>query len=212
MKLLLSIAYLCLAGFHVALSAAENDDFKVILEPMWKDLENNEKKAEEFGGKWILAGSITFKKRAKDTLHLNKIYLQWRGAPIENLVASLYYKEDDEKFLPIQSNLICDGTWNRGLQTLLLDFEEKKTLGPTNIYYLVLTVPNNLEIIIKDGSFNLLPNALPEPYKVVTKKRKFSLAYNNLPALKDTHFALNPSYATQVTIDVVEATHQSPNR
>src|SRR5580658_9675791 len=103
MKYFLLFAIFCITAI---LSASERENFQVLLEPLWEDLENNAQKAHDFGGRWILAGSITFKKKAKDTLHLNKIYLQWHGNKIENLIASLYLRDDDEKFLPIQDNLI----------------------------------------------------------------------------------------------------------
>jgi hypothetical protein len=190
-----------------ALCSTEPENFQVLLEPLWKDLENNAQKAQDFGGRWILAGSITFKKRAKDTLHLNKIYLQWKGQTIDGLIASLYLKDDDEKFMPIQDNLVCDGVWSKNNQTLMLNFEEQHTLGPTNIFYLVLTVPTDLELVLKDGSFKLLPSHLPEPYKMAARQNHLSIAYEKLPefpkALGPNRKALHPANCTHVAIDVV---------
>lgn len=69
------------------------DNFTITLEPTWKNLEQRKtKNIRKFGGKWILAGSITFKKKAKDTVTLGKIYLQWHGPTLENVVGSLYKK------------------------------------------------------------------------------------------------------------------------
>jgi len=165
-------------GIWAHLCANDFEDFNVILTAHWQDLESNAQKAEQFGGKWILAGSITFKKKAKDTVHLNRIYLQWEGESIENLVASLYKTETDKPFLPIQENLICDGLWNKAQQTLMLNFDKKETLGFTNTFNLVLTVPEKLEDTLKKGSFDLLPTYLPEPFKVATRKRSLSLTFN----------------------------------
>lgn len=188
------------------LLASEQDNFQVILEPFWQDLENNDQKAQEFGGKWILAGSITFKKKAKDTLHLRKIYLQWHGKNIENLNATLYLKDDDEKFLPIQDNVVCDGIWNKAQQTIMLNFEEDHTLGPTNIFYLVLTVPKKIEPILKKGYFALLPTYLPEPYKMVARKKPLSIAYNNMSIYQPDYPKKDfPHQTTQMAIDVVHS-------
>lgn len=154
------------------------EDFNVILQAQWQDLEHNAPKAKDFGGKWILAGSITFKKKVKDTVHLSKLYLQWQGKSIENLVASLYRKNNEDKFMPIQENLICDGQWNKTQQTLLLNFDKRETLGPVNTYYLVLTVPDVLEPTLKKGSFDVMVASLPEPFKDCAHYNSLSLAFN----------------------------------
>jgi hypothetical protein len=178
MKRLLWVLIAC-SSVHAATPA---HDFNIIVQAQWQDLENNEQRVKDFGGKWILAGSITFKKKAKDTVHLSKLYLQWQGSKIENLVASLYRKTDETKFLPIQENLICDGLWNKSDQTLILNFERKETLGPVNTYYLVLTVPETLEPTIKQGSFDVLVACLPAPFQE-TIHDKLSIAYGK-PKLK----------------------------
>lgn len=165
-----------------ALLPSHLNDFNVILEAKWQNLEEGSPKKEDFGGQWILAGSIIFKKKAKDTVRLSKIYLQWHGTPIDNLMASLYINDDDKKFLPIQDNLVCDGLWNKTRQTLILNFEKKFTLGPTNIFNLVLTVPKELEATLQQGSFDLLTVYLPEPYKIATHDRRLSLTFNKLPS------------------------------
>lgn len=149
--------------------------------PQWQDLESNEKKVKEFGGKWILAGSITFKKKAKDTVHLHRIYLQWNGDRIESLSGSLYKADADKPFLPIQENLVCDGVWNKCQQTLMLNFDKKETLGFANTFNVVLTVPDQLEETLKSGYFNLMPNYLPEPFKMCARKDPLFLAFNTAP-------------------------------
>lgn len=171
-------AILLVMAMPTVLFSDDLEDFNVILTPQWQDLESNAENAKQFGGKWILAGNITFKKKAKDTVHLNRIYLQWEGSPIDNLVASLYKCEPDKEFLPIQENLICDGLWNKAQQTLMLNFDKKETLGFTNIFNLVLTVPENLEHTLKRGSFDLMPTYLPEPFKICARKRSLSLTFN----------------------------------
>ena len=159
---------------------APANEFSVVLEPKWKNLEQNTKKTKEFGGKWILVGSITFKKNSKEPVNLNKIYLNWQGKNIENLVGSLYKKKSDKDFIPIQDYLICDSAWNKAKQTLILKFDEKQTLGPTTIFYLVLTIPENIETVVKKGSFVIEKEYLPEQFKVYALQHNLPLAlYTN---------------------------------
>lgn len=168
------VGYLC-TSFLTA-SHNELDDFKIILESTWKDLDTDIAQSQEFGGKWILIGSITFRKKAKEVVNLEKLYLHWTGKPLAHLLGSLYKKTTSHDFLPIQDYLVCDGKWNNAQQILMLDFEQKLTLGPTNTFYLVLTVPDNVENIVKEGSFDILDSYLPEPFKECLAQEKHSLA------------------------------------
>lgn len=154
----------------------KTDDFSIIIDSKWQDLEREPAKAKEFGGKLILVGSITLKKRSKEHVALSKIYLRWEGAPIENLVGSLYKKELDKDFHPIEEYLVCDGVWNKNKQRLLLEFDEKQTLGPTNIFYVVLTVPEELEKILKTGRFEIEHSCLPELLQKCTINQELALS------------------------------------
>ena len=155
------------------------ESFNIILKSKWCDLDGNCTKAAEFGGKWILVGSITFKKRCKDPISMETINLHWNGEMIDNLTASLYRKNlDKELFLPIEENLICDGIWNKKKQTLILNFDEKENLAPTTVFYLVLTVPELIEPILKRGAFYLEEQCLPKPFKQCAQNEKLSLAIN----------------------------------
>jgi len=158
------------------------DDYKIILEPIWQDLEGNAARSCEFDGKWILAGSITFRKKAKESVNLSRLYLHWTGAKIGHLLGSLYKKNLDEDFLPIEKNLVCDGTWNTAQQTLMLNFSKQQTLGLTNIFYLVLTVPEHLESTIRHGRFDLVDNCLPESFQPCSVNQKLSLALDTIGA------------------------------
>lgn len=158
------------------------ETFTISLKPKWRCLEEDCKKAAEFGGKWILAGSITFKKRSKDHVFIEMLNLHWNGENLDNLIGSLYRKNlDKELFLPIEENLVCDGIWNKNKQTLVLNFDEKESLAPTTTYYLVLTVPDDIEPILKKGSFYLEEQNLPKPFKQCAQQEKLSLAFNELP-------------------------------
>lgn len=154
------------------------EDFNIIMEPTWKDLEQDPLHAKKFGGKWILVGTITFKKKAQDKVHLHRLYLQWQGPKIENLIGSLYTSESHEEFLPIQDNLVCDGTWNKFQQTLMHNFDEKQLLGWRNNFYLVLTVPDELEPLLKAGKFSLVTTMLPEPFKDCLNDGQLCLDFN----------------------------------
>jgi len=154
------------------------EDFSIILEQKWQNLERNQEKNKEFGGKWILIGSITFEKKSKEFISLDKINLRWNGDNIDNLIGSLYKKYPEKEFIPIQDNLVCDGTWNKSKQLLMLKFDNKLSLGPTTTFYLVLTVPDQIEPIIKKGSFCLEEHCLPDPFKQCARNRQLSIAVN----------------------------------
>ncbi len=155
---------------------SKNDDFTIIIEPKWQDLEREPDKAKEFGGKLILVGSITLKKRSKEHVALSRIYLRWEGQEIDNLVGSLYKKEPDKDFHPIEEYLICDGIWNKSKQRLVFEFDEKQTLGAHNIFYVVLTVPPALEKILKTGRFHIEHSCLPELMQECTKNQELALS------------------------------------
>jgi len=156
------------------------DNFDIVLKSKWQELGCNDNKCADFGGKWILIGSITFKKRSKHPIFVDKINLRWHGENLDNLIASLYRKNSGKEFLAIEQNLICDGQWNPKTQTLILDFDEEEKLAPTNIFYLVLTVPENLEPILKKGHFCLENNCLPRPFKQSAENEKLILAINDV--------------------------------
>ena len=152
-------------------------DCNINLDPMWDNLEHSNTKEKQFGGKWILVGSITFRKKSQQLAKLEKIILQWHGDAIDYLNGSLYKKEPSKAFLPIEDNLLCDGSWNKPEQQLMLDFRDRKqTLGSLNIFYLVFTVPESIEQKLKKGYFYLAPANLPEPFDTKEQDLKLDLA------------------------------------
>jgi len=157
-------------------AASRIDDFVITLDPTWKNLECDHTKCKEFGGKWVIIGSITFRKKAKEPVNLTRLHLQWHGTHLDTLVGSLYKKPDDKDFLAIQENLICDGIWDATKQTLLFNFDQKQTLGLTNVFYVVLTIPDTVEPYIKQGNFELITHYLPEQFQP-TANQQLSLAY-----------------------------------
>ncbi len=159
----------------------KQEPYKVILEAKWQDLETDPNRRQQFGGKWILAGSITFKKRSSDIVFLDEIQLSWKGESLDKLIGSLYEKNDKTaSFLPIEKYLVCDSIWKRSTQQLLLRFNRTLTLGAVNTFYLVLTVPETIEDKLKNGYFYIEQNGLPMPYRNYVKDHKLSLALNDL--------------------------------
>lgn len=161
-----------------------SDDFKIILEPCWLDLDVStiEKQATS-QEKWIAVGIITFKKRSKDHATLSHLNLYWQGNYMYNLFGSLYRLPYEKDFVPIEDYLVCDGTWNRAQQLLKLPFPKKQTLGPTNSYCLVLTIPAYLEPLLRGGRFSLAENSIPEQFRETVDKTQLSL---NLDILDTT--------------------------
>lgn len=145
----------------------------------WKDLDEQEK-AKKFGGRWVHVATLTIKKRSKDLVKLSELDLKWHGKKIPHLAGSLYRKSNTGELVPVEENLISDGTWNSKQQILQLKFEDKQYLQPTNSFCLVLTVPQELEPALKHGYFDLLPHSLPTQLKPVTKQHlKISMLENN---------------------------------
>jgi hypothetical protein len=130
-------------------------------------------------------GSITFKKKSKEAVNLNRLYLRWKGSVLPHLMGSLYRKMPDRDFLPIEEHLVCDGTWNKAQQTLRLTFDHKESLGLTNVFYLVLTVPSDLELAVRRGRFDLEPQVLPEQFRTATSHQNLSLTLDALDATID---------------------------
>ena len=158
---------------------------QINLEPKWENLEKNTK-SKKFGGKWILVGGITFRKKSgvKEKCCLETMVLQWNGQPVEKLQGSLYVKLPEKNFLPIEENVLSDGQWNKANQTLTFTFTNRKqTLGPINVFYVVLTIPEELESVLQNGHFSLVTNTLPEPFQQAAKENKTNLTF--LPSVKE---------------------------
>lgn len=164
----------------VLTSKADQEPFKVVLQAKWENLDTNPQRVKQFGGKWIVVGSITFKKRSSETLFLSNLKLTWEGEEIPKLVGSLYEKNDLHPFLPIEKYLLSDGSWKRSTQEMVLKFRRPLTLGPVNTLYLVLTVPEQLEERLKKGTFKLEHVGLPVHYRHYVKDQELSIALGKL--------------------------------
>jgi hypothetical protein len=150
---------------------------QVCVEAKWNNVEKSSPQKEKmFGDKLMLVGSITFRKQCKECIKLDRLALEWHGPQITNLCGSLYRRLPEKTFVPIQDNLICDARWNKGSQTLILEFENQQTLNAVSIFYLVLAIPNGLEETLKQGHFTLLDSNLPDQISFSDKKLNLALA------------------------------------
>jgi hypothetical protein len=146
--------------------------YTIKLSSSWSNIESPRTQKEVFGGQWILAGTITFTKNARDAIMLNRLCLRWQGPPLNFLTASLYRKKNDQAFLPIEENVVSDGQWSRQDQTLLFKFNTGEKLSAVSTFYLVLTVPHSIEPLLRKGYFTIEPTCLPDPFQ--------QYAYNNI--------------------------------
>ena len=163
-------------------------DCLISVTPHWQSVESSCKHEEEFCSKWILVGSITFRKKSKNPIKLESLRLAWNGKRINHLDGSLYTKVPGKKFLPIEQNLVSDSNWNKGRQELIFNFQDnKQTLGPTSIFYLVLTVPKDIQDTLKRGHFSVIKQALPPAFQRKAGSLKIDLA--QLSAAKDQNLS-----------------------
>ncbi|MFC1842759.1 hypothetical protein ACFLYU_03830 [Candidatus Dependentiae bacterium] len=157
-----------------------SEQFIIKIESKWEDLEKNNKK-KMFDDKWILAGDIIIKKTASDYVSLHELHLYWNGKTLDQLIASLYEKNSDKNFMPIERYLICDSVWKKSEQKLILKFEKPKTLYAVNKLSLVLTIPKKLEKALKEGHFTIDKDYLPEPYKEYASEHNLCLYLGDKP-------------------------------
>jgi len=171
----LRIVFIFLASS--SLQAIVPTDCLISVSPYWQNIESSCKHEEEFCSKWMLIGSITFRKKSKEPIKLEAMRLAWHGAPIDHLDGSLYRKIPGKAFMPIEQNLVSDSRWNKTRQELIFDFHNnKQTLGPTSIFYLVLTVPDSLERTLQGGHFSVIKQLLPQPFQRKAGSLRIDLA------------------------------------
>jgi len=182
MKRASCIIFICAAiSFNTELlvgSTKKTNKFSIVVEPKWENLEKNNFK-QLFTDKWVLAGDITFKKKAPDFITLAELHLTWKGKRIEHLLGSLFEKGNYGDFMPIEKNLICDSRWKSSEQKLILKFKKPKTLHTVNQLALVLTVPKDIEKVLRDGYFEIEASTLPQPYKEYVTQHHVKLALSS---------------------------------
>jgi hypothetical protein len=175
-KIRLVMSLIMVNGMVSALPYRPGDEYAILIEPTWRMLDPDDSYVQTVGGQWVLVGSFTFKKRSQETVHLNKLILQWHGPTITKLVGELYSKRSDRDFLPIEEYLVSDGMWCKTNQELVLDFRYSLTLGPISEFFLVLTLPKEVQELVKQGTFDLSLRALPIQFRQALDETQVSLS------------------------------------
>jgi hypothetical protein len=164
------------------LSASET--FQLILEPRWDALDHatDQTKREE---KLILIAKITFKKKIAEQVTLQTIAFHWHGHEIDTLSGSLYKKESNKEFIPIEKNVICDSQWNKAQQILLFNFPKPEKLNIHSEFCLVLTIPTAaVELILKAGHFSIEEKCLPDIMQQSSKTDTLTIAFSDIECKK----------------------------
>ncbi len=145
----------------------------------WQNLDEGQSitAQQAFGGKWILAATITFKRKSADDIYVSLLDLSWQGIPLTKLNATLFRCDLDKPFVPLEENVVADGTWSQDKQMLRFSFKEKERLQATHTFGLVLTVPSDLETTIKTGYFNLVPTSLPQPLQATAQQHPLHVQF-----------------------------------
>lgn len=135
----------------------------------WKEYSLKSSKIQFIKEKWAWAYSLILK--SKSPIKLNNLTLQWNGDKIDNLSASLYQKKEREKVvIPIQKNLVCDGSWDSKRQQMRFPINEK--IVATNKYHMLLSFPKNIEHALKKGLFVISgtqATGIAKPLKIATR-------------------------------------------
>ncbi|MFH0898726.1 MAG: hypothetical protein V1855_04050 [bacterium] len=142
--------------FFIPLLSSQEKDLEDFLSlkstTTWKEFCLEQKPSDKQKEKWVWVSSITFK--SKEALTLKTLRIQWMGKQIDALSAALFVKKINEPcVIPIEKNLICDGTWDNKNQQIIFYLNEK--IIATNNYHLVLSFPQSIESSLKNGKFIL---------------------------------------------------------
>lgn len=154
--------------------------YEINIQPQWMKLDADDEKAQLFGGSWILAGDIIFKNKSSNVIKLDAFDLQWQGAPLAQLSATLFKKDEHDQIMPIQEHVISDGYWSQKEQTLKFRFDQKYALSALNKFYLVFTVPEDIEDTLKNGTFSLNKRHLPYQYQRALRNKPLNLSYSTI--------------------------------
>lgn len=119
--------------------------------------------------KWTWTQSFTIK--TKEPIILKNLKLKWRGEKIPNLCAALYQKKaTEENLMPLQQNVIADGSWNPLKQEL--SFAVNQKVAAVNSYHLVVSYPKQRGAIIKNGSFHVAQAETTQQRKKMKLKKR----------------------------------------
>lgn len=182
------IFLLCSLYIHASYS------LDISIESVWENLETPQE-TSLFGSQWVLAAIITFKRNpsVKDIPNLTKLTFSWHGPYINKLTASLYKKDQNQTFIPVEEALICDGKWNKNTQELYFKFDEEQKIDPMTRFYIVITIPDHLIESLQDGSFALVTDTLPDAIKEYLNVGKHNTLSNNVTS-NNTLYTLGLSF------------------
>lgn len=153
-------------------------DIELNIVPQWHNLDQNEERCEEFGGAWIEAGVITLRKKTRESINMTHLILSWQGEELEHLIGSLYQRKPNKDFMPIEQNLICDSNWQQSGQKLIFKFLQPLSLDVLTELRLVLTVPQDMQDKLKNGSLKVEADYLPDQIKEMLENQSAVLTFN----------------------------------
>lgn len=170
--ILFSIALMHHAMNALPINNSKDKEYDLDVTGIWKDLDETSKiNPHDFGGRWILAGTFIFKNKSGDQVPMQELSLAWKGpTTIQNLSGSLFRKEPNKDFLPLEEMLVSEGHWNREKQVLHFKFMHQEYIGIKTIFFLVLTVPPVVEKALEDGFFTVITDNLPRQLKKAIHK------------------------------------------
>lgn len=141
----------------------------------WHELDTTQR----FSSKWVMAGTLSIKKRMEHTLRIESMTLAWHGPAIERLEGSLFKMPRGKKeIFAIDENLISKGIWSIKFQRMHLHFSVPEYIhDPVALYGLVFTFDTQTEDLLKQGYFEIVPDLLPEPLQKSMKNAPIKLAF-----------------------------------
>lgn len=161
---------------HATQISLESKECVVAIESLWRELNNPAQSNQLADEKLVVIGKITFKNKTDESIKLNTMHLTWHGSPINYMLGSLYKADPDNTFLPIDAYLVCDSTWNKTDQKLMLTFAKSESLSSATTFYMVLTIPKNLEPKLKNGYFQIATHNLPSEFRTYAHQPPARLA------------------------------------
>ena len=123
--------------------------FSLCSTPTWREYNLDNKKILFDKEKW--AWTLSFILKSKKPFQFTTLVLEWKGKKIDSLAASLDHKKERDTLIPIQENLVSQGSWNTDKQQLQFTFNEK--VIAVNKYHLMVSYPKRLEEQLKFGKF-----------------------------------------------------------
>jgi hypothetical protein len=142
-----------------------------------RTLPNSEKLHEKIGKKGFKEkqyATLTFRKKTSEPADLTSVVLQWKGPHISQqlgLSGALFHKKNPrEELIATHDNQVATSAWNEKKQQLIFHFKKSHSLSGTTKFFVVLTVNQELDSLLQNGSFSLLPASLPDAFQTTKKE------------------------------------------